>query len=139
MRCPTLRTWLALWTLTACAATVAAQQPSRMPLPPATPRPEALPSDETIPAQPIAPMPEDTQPGFTLAEAEFMAQTSNPALREASAKVAAAQGQAIQVGLCPNPIFFTSSPQLAGSSSQYNWVLGQDFITANKLGLNRGV
>ena len=74
---------------------------------------------------------------MTLDECQFLAQTTNPALREASAKVGVAQGQAVQVGIFPNPTFFTSSPQWTGSISQYNGVVGQDFITAHKLGLSR--
>lgn len=74
-----------------------------------------------------------------LNELVFIALTSNPALREASAKVSVAQGNAIQVGLPPNPMVFASSPQWAGSVSQYNVVFGQDFVTAGKLGLNRAV
>jgi cobalt-zinc-cadmium efflux system outer membrane protein len=80
---------------------------------------------------------EDELPGTTLDELEFIAQTQNPALREASARVGAAQGNALQVGLYPNPFFFVSTPQLAGSISQYNAVWGQDFVTAGKLRLNR--
>jgi len=79
----------------------------------------------------------ETQEGSSLQEIEFMALTGNPALREASASVAVAQGNAIQVGLLPNPGFFTSAPQLAGSDSQYNAVFTQDFITAGKLRLSR--
>jgi cobalt-zinc-cadmium efflux system outer membrane protein len=75
--------------------------------------------------------------GTTLSELTFLAQTTNPALREASARVGVAQGNAIQVGLPPNPFFFVSSPQLAGSISQYNVVFGQDVVTAGKLRLNR--
>lgn len=84
-------------------------------------------------AQPVV----DDLPGTTLQELEFMAMTGNPALREASAKVGVAQGNALQVGLLPNPGFFTSSPQWTGSISQYNAVMTQDFITARKLMLNR--
>ena len=113
-------------------------------------RPEALPTDTLPPAppravspmdssaEPVAPQPQDDV-GMTLDECQFLAQTTNPALREASAKVGVAQGQAVQVGIIPNPTFFTSSPQWAGSISQYNWVFAQDFITAHKLGLNRAV
>ena len=95
--------------------------------------PERMPSEELVTPQKVE------MPGTTLADVMFLAQTSNPALREASAKVGVAQGNALQVGLPPNPTFFTSSPQWAGSISQYNWVLGQDYITAGKLGLNRAV
>ena len=120
---------------------------------PAQQRPEALPTDTLPPSvpkvvsprdssaaspEPVAPQPHDDV-GMTLDECQFLAQTTNPALREASAKVGVAQGQAVQVGIIPNPTFFTSSPQWAGSISQYNWVFAQDFITAHKLGLNRAV
>lgn len=94
-------------------------------------RPEPVPSGDLAISQSAQ------NPGTTLAEVVFLAQTNNPALREASAKVGVAQGNAVQVGLPPNPSFFTSSPQWAGSISQYNWVLGQDYITAGKLRLNR--
>lgn len=90
-----------------------------------------------VPLENVGVPPVDDQPGTTLEELEFMAMTGNPALREASAKVGVAQGNALQVGLLPNPGFFTSSPQWAGSISQYNAVFTQDFITAGKLRLNR--
>lgn len=90
-----------------------------------------------LPLENVAAPAVDDQPGTTLEELEFMAMTGNPALREASAKVGVAQGNALQVGLLPNPGFFTSSPQWAGSISQYNAVFTQDFITAGKLRLNR--
>lgn len=98
----------------------------------APPRPDvqSFEASETI-AAPSA------EPGLTLGDLTFMAQTGNPALREASAKVGVAQGQALQVGMVPNPTFYTASPQWAGSISQYNWFVGQDFITAGKLRLSR--
>ena len=110
------------------SSATAQSQPAAMPL-----RPDSMPTETVIVPQPVE------MPGTTLEEVVFLAQTSNPALREASAKVGVAQGNAVQVGLPPNPTFFTSSPQWAGSISQYNWVLGQDFVTAGKLGLNRAV
>jgi cobalt-zinc-cadmium efflux system outer membrane protein len=79
----------------------------------------------------------DERSGTTLEELTFMAQTAHPALREASARVGVAQGNAVQVGMLPNPTLYTSSPQWTGSISQYNVFVGQDFITAGKLKLNR--
>jgi cobalt-zinc-cadmium efflux system outer membrane protein len=146
------------------AATAAAQAPSTVPQtkgpPAATPQP--LPSTQLQvpnirpgtrePLEPFAPMtkpdnlppvervdspPGEQIPGTTLGELEFIAQTSNPSLRESSARVGVAQGNAIQVGLYPNPFFFASSPQWTGSISQYNIVFGQDVVTADKLRLNR--
>lgn len=90
-----------------------------------------------MPIQDAEALSEDGQLGTTLQELEFMAMTGNPALREASAKVGVAQGNAVQVGMLPNPGFFTSSPQWTGSVSQYNAVLSQTFITAGKLQLSR--
>jgi len=97
---------------------------------------EAVPAPgKPLPFDPSTEIDEAT--GTTLGELTFVAQTTNPALREASARVGAAQGNAVQVGLPPNPTLYTSSPQWAGSISQYNVFVGQDFITAGKLKLNR--
>lgn len=103
--------------------------------------PEPLPSDplSTSIATPMNGASDTDSVGTTLDELLFLAQTHNPVLGEASAKVRVAQGNAVQAGLPPNPTFFTSSPQWAGSASQYNWVLGQDFITAGKLRLSQSV
>lgn len=105
--------------------------------PPAAPAAsEAVPTPEkSIPLE--LPATVDQETGTTLEELTFMAQTANPALREASARVGVAQGNAVQVGLPPNPTIYTSSPQWTGSISQYNVYVGQDFITAGKLKLNR--
>jgi cobalt-zinc-cadmium efflux system outer membrane protein len=90
---------------------------------------------KSVPAPAGVDLPQDA--GLPLEEFVFLAQTSNPTIREAAAKVQVAQGNAIQVGLYPNPTFYTGSPQWTGSISQYNWFVGQDFITAGKLRLNR--
>lgn len=87
---------------------------------------------ESVPAPAGEPM-----VGTPLEEFVFLAETGNPALREAAARVQVAQGNAIQAGLYPNPTFYTGSPQWTGSISQYNWFVGQDFITAGKLKLDR--
>lgn len=87
-------------------------------------------ADEAVPTQPPT-------EGTALDELIFLTQTGNPSLREASAKVRVAQGQALQAGLYPNPTFYTGSPQWTGSISQYNWFMGQDIITAHKLQLSR--
>jgi cobalt-zinc-cadmium efflux system outer membrane protein len=75
--------------------------------------------------------------GTSLVELQQLAEMHHPALREAAAEVEAAQGEAIQAGLWPNPTFYTASPQIAGSSSQYNAFVGQDVVTAGKLRLDR--
>lgn len=114
------------------------------PLPTTVP-PQQLPSS----TMPMAPQPGALQmepitapdgqpiPEMSLEDFQFVAQTRNPALREASARVGVASGNALQVGLYPNPFFFVSTPQLAGSISQYNAVWCQDFVVAGKLRLNR--
>lgn len=130
-----------LLNVTIAHPTTAQQRPEALPtdtLPPKAPKVVSPMDSSAASPEPVAPMPVDDT-GMTLDECQFLAQTGNPALREASAKVGVAQGQAVQVGIIPNPTFFTSSPQWAGSISQYNWVFAQDFITAHKLGLNRAV
>ncbi len=99
--------------------------------------PQPLPADISVESDTQLPVAPDDPQGTSLDELVLLAQTHNPALHEAAAKVRVAQGNAVQAGLPPNPTFFTSSPQWAGSVSQYNWVLGQDFITAGKLRLSQ--
>lgn len=115
--------------------TIAAVPPTK-PLPPmpnlAPARLDVLPI-ESVPLPTI----EADETGTTLEQLQFLAQTGHPALREASAKVGIAQGNAVQVGLAPNPFVITSSPQWTGSISQYNVIMGQDLITCGKLKLNR--
>jgi cobalt-zinc-cadmium efflux system outer membrane protein len=120
----------------------ATQPPAIVPMPPAITPPPAMTQPQPPQIEQFrtdgAPVPAPPPgPGTTLDELMYLAQTGNPALREAAAKVRVAQGDALQVGLYPNPTFYTASPQLTGSISQYNWFLGQDFITAHKLQLNR--
>ena len=65
--------------------------------------------------------------------AEFLARTANPRCAKRRRRSASRRATPYR-SVCPNPGFFTSSPQWAGSISQYNWVFTQDFITAHKLG-----
>lgn len=126
-----LRTIAVLTLASWFASAAAAQEPK-----PPTVLPAAeMPAEIAVDSEPIAAP--AAEPAMTLGELEYLAQTGNPALREASAKVSSAQGTALQVGLYPNPTFYTASPQWAGSISQYNWYVGQDIITAGKLRLNR--
>jgi outer membrane protein, heavy metal efflux system len=110
---------------------VTAQPPATITIPPQFERFRT--GDEALPPDPPQPPVE----GVPLDELVFLAQTANPALREAAAKVRVSQGEALQVGLCPNPTFYMGSPQWSGSISQYNWYMGQDFVTGRKLQLNR--
>jgi cobalt-zinc-cadmium efflux system outer membrane protein len=73
--------------------------------------------------------------GLSLAEIESIAVANSPALAEASAKMAAAQGRWTQVGLYPNPAIGYSGQQLnSGGQAEQNGVLvEQEFVTAGKL------
>lgn len=66
-----------------------------------------------------------------------LALARNPAIREAWAHVRSARGEAVQAGLYPNPTLNGSSPQLAGSDTQYNGFVTQEFVTGGKLRLSR--
>ncbi|MEK6249830.1 MAG: TolC family protein, partial [Planctomycetales bacterium] len=76
---------------------------------------------------------------LTLVDLEGMALRYNPGLAEAAARVDATEGQWIQVGLPPNPALGYSGQQLGshGSAEQPGVYVGQEFITAKKLRLNR--
>jgi cobalt-zinc-cadmium efflux system outer membrane protein len=78
---------------------------------------------------------------LTLAEAEMLATGSHPALREAAAQVRAIGGKWVQVGLRPNPTIGYSGVQIGddGTAGQQGGFVSQEFVTAGKLDLNRGV
>ncbi len=78
---------------------------------------------------------------FTLADLEQMALTSNPTLPEARARVEAARGRWVQVGLPPNTVVGYSGQQLAsaGQAEQQGIFVEQEFIRGGKLRLNRNV
>lgn len=119
----------------------ATQNPSDLPAPPASdvgPPPKLPPAAaafgldtrlESVPAVQL--------PAATLEEITDIAMANSPNLREAVNQVAAAQGQALQVGLYPNPTINASSPQIAGNESQWNGFATQEFVTAGKLRLSR--
>jgi cobalt-zinc-cadmium efflux system outer membrane protein len=102
-----------------------------LPLPP--PPPGRLRIERQTP-EPVRPLPAD---GANLEEIVQLALANSPNLREAARQVAAAEGQAIQAGLYPNPTINAMSPQNAGSQSQYAGYLTQEFVTAGKLRLSR--
>ena len=113
-----------------------------IPLPPPTQvnpnNPPAAPGPMP-PAPPVVgePVPVREVPTATLDELERMAMSISPNIREAAARITAARGRAVQVGLYPNPTVNTASPQMNGSESQYNGFLTQEFVTMGKLRLNR--
>ena len=104
-------------------------------------QPEGHDSEGTLESLPIPT--EDPLPrsDMTLADLEAIALGSNPALAEASARVCAARGNWLQVGLPPNPVLGYSGQQLGshGEAEQQGVYLGQEVITGKKLKLNRQV
>jgi len=73
----------------------------------------------------------------TLAEFSLRALESHPRMRSARAAVEQARGKAVQARLYPNPVLAGSSPQMAGTDSQWNGFVSQEFITAGKLKLSQ--
>jgi cobalt-zinc-cadmium efflux system outer membrane protein len=75
----------------------------------------------------------------TLASLEELALASNPTLLAMQAKVDAANGRWLQVGLKPNPVASISMQEIGNddSAGQYGALVGQKFVTADKLELNR--
>jgi cobalt-zinc-cadmium efflux system outer membrane protein len=78
---------------------------------------------------------------MTLAELETLAERCNPTLVQASARVQAARGQHLQVGLYPNPVIGYQGTEIGneGRAGQQGGFIGQEVVTAGKLRLNRAV
>jgi outer membrane protein, heavy metal efflux system len=78
---------------------------------------------------------------LTLGEAETLAAAYHPALRQSAAQVRAAQGKWVQVGLAPNPTIGYAGDEIGsgGTAGKQGGFIGQEFVTAGKLELNRGV
>ena len=70
-----------------------------------------------------------------------MAIRNHPALAIARARVQAARGEMLQAGLVPNPVIGYSGEEIGddGSAGKQGGFVGQEFVTANKLRLNRAV
>ncbi|MCA9267244.1 MAG: TolC family protein, partial [Planctomycetales bacterium] len=83
--------------------------------------------------------PESVPAMLALNDLEQMALANNPSLAQAAARIEAAQGTWLQVGLKPNPIFGYSGQQIGdeGAAGQHGLYLQQEFVTAGKLDLNR--
>ena len=99
---------------------------------PPVPTPEPLP---TPPTDHFA------RSHLTLQEMEGIAIQNNPAVAQASAQVAAARGNWVQVGLRPNPRIGYVGEEMGddGRAGQQGGFVAQEFITGGKLGLNRQV
>jgi outer membrane protein, heavy metal efflux system len=103
-----------------------------------------LPPIEYLAQQPVEviPRPEQQDDGaLTLGEIEQLALSFNPTLAEAAARVRAARGEQLQVGLPPNPTvgYVANEVGNEGAGGQQGVIVGQEFIRGNKLGLNRVV
>jgi outer membrane protein TolC len=79
--------------------------------------------------------------GLTLADLEQMAVQNNPTLSQARAAVQAARGVWQQVGLHPNPVAGYAAEEMGdeGTAGKQGGFIGQEFVTAGKLRLNRQV
>jgi len=75
----------------------------------------------------------------TLDSFEQLAMSSNPTLTELQARVDAANGRWLQVGLYPNPQIAYTGPEIGnnGTPGQQGAYVQQEFVTADKLELNR--
>ena len=104
--------------------------------------------------QPLEPTPDDRQElvpageatsgrsdGLTLTDLEQMALQNNPSLSQAYARVEAARGVWLQVGLYPNPVAGYVAEEMGdeGTAGLQGGFIGQQFVTAGKLRLNRQV
>lgn len=98
-----------------------------------------LPPAEPIPLGAVAPG--APQAPLTLADLEGMALGNNPVLAQAAARVEAARGQWVQVGLPPNPTAGYSAAEIgdSGRAGQQGGFIAQEVITGGKLRLNRSV
>ncbi len=78
---------------------------------------------------------------MTLAGLESMALAQNPSLARASAKVQAAKGEWLQVGLMPNPVGGYSTAEIGeeNTAGQEGGMIGQEIVLGGKLRLNRAV
>src|SRR5688500_17455831 len=94
-------------------------------------QPEPVP-----PPPPSSTLPLAFAGGTTLEELERLAEERHPKLLAAMQEIEAAHGRTWQAGRMPNPSVGASSPQLAGSESQYNVFVSQDIPTGGKLRLN---
>ena len=79
--------------------------------------------------------------GFSLLDVEQLALQNNPTLSQAQARVQAARGIWTQVGLYPNPVIGYAGDEMGneGGAGQHGGYVGQSFVTAGKLRLNRQV
>lgn len=115
------------------------------PLPPI----RAAPQPTTF-GPPLAPAAADIRPknrapaadsAMTLAELEAIALANNPTLIQANARIEAARAKCLQAGLYPNPSIIYRGEEIGaeGRAGQQGVFVGQEIVTAGKLGLGRAV
>jgi cobalt-zinc-cadmium efflux system outer membrane protein len=84
---------------------------------------------------------EEIPPALTLAKLERMALLNNPTLAQAGARIEAARGQWLQVGLKPNPHVGYQGEEIGneGAEGMHGLMVSQEIITNDKLCLSRMV
>ena len=128
----------------AVAAAQQTTQPHTLPVPeppPAAEPPSKLADEPASAPEPAQPSKDESTTELMLQQLEHMALANNPAFAEARARVDAARGKWVQVGLPPNTMIGYSGQQLGsnGAAEQQGIFIGQEFIRGDKLRLNRSV
>ena len=79
--------------------------------------------------------------GHTLAELETIALANNPTLAQAAARMQAARGRYLQVGLYPNPVIGYQAEEIGneGTAGLQGGFVSQEIVRGGKLSLNRAV
>lgn len=91
-----------------------------------------------LPPLPDVPLPDPSQPVWTLAELEQIAWEHHPALMQAAAQVEVARGGMIQAGLHPNPHIGWEEDTIANGIQGYKGpYMTQEIVTGGKLKLAR--
>jgi cobalt-zinc-cadmium efflux system outer membrane protein len=121
-----------------------AEQPAQPPEPqPAKPDSATPPAPATAPPPEQPPQPLETvlPARLTLAELESLALQRNPTLTRADARINAARGEWLQVGLRPNPRVGYDGGEIGneGRSGMQGAFVSQEFVTADKLLLSQTV
>jgi len=98
-----------------------------------------LPAD--APAPPAAGAAPHSPGTITIAELENLALGNNPTLALAARRAEALRGKYLQVGLYPNPVIGYVGEEIGdeGRGGQQGMAVGQEIVTAGKLGLDRAV
>jgi cobalt-zinc-cadmium efflux system outer membrane protein len=98
-------------------------------------------SDE-LPPLPLERLPPGDSPprgGIALEELQSIALANNPTLAQAAARVDAARGRWLQVGLYPNPSigYMADEIGMAGRAGMQGFAISQEIVRGGKLGLER--